>query len=365
MGDNTGGARDRDKAEKRVEQVTTGAPPGREAEITENVYRNIEQDARTSEQRLEDAIRRSSKKGQDVSYYKAQEKDMIDAIQSNPNLTNYQKITQIQNIKAASDPMAVRSGYSLGERLAGAGSLSRRKMGENTPLTEADIAMMPPEMQDRAKYIAATYQRAPVLINGQIVAMPPTMPQVMGDIGRATGDIASGIMKATPTGAAINFLTDMYGKITGAEPRPEPEPKPELDYRDFLGRERTLDSEYGFSPLKSLTGIETLSNAPMMYDFPGMPTQSGGMNQVAVSSVPPTQEEVAAVQEEIPFLGGGEGGNITYPYGDVLVSYEDIINNNPVLSSSRVNDSGFVDLMPQINISGDEYRELMKSRGIG
>jgi len=30
--------------------------------------------------------------------------------------------------------------------------------------------------------------------------------------------------------------------------------------------------------------------------------------------------------------------------------------------SNRVNDSGFVDFMPKIDISGDEYRELMKSR---
>lgn len=333
MGDSTGGARDRDKAEKKIaaSQKDAGmAPPsisGTSEQIAANIYRNVERDARNSERNLQQAIKDSSVGGKSVSYYKDQEKKMIDAIQSNPNLTNYQKVTQIQNIKAASDPMAVRSGYSLGERLAGAGSLGLRKMGENTPLTEADLANMSPEMRNKAIEIATKYQRPPVLINGQVVAMPPTMPEFMGDIGRAGSSIASGIMKASPYGMTFNILKDLYNKATGTEPKPETvAPQPELDYRDFLGRERTLDSQYGFSPLNSLTGIEGLPNAPMMYSNDISGSSNRSVEAPPVIS-PPVDEKVT---EEAPsFLAGMEGGNITYPYGDVLVSYEDIIKNYP------------------------------------
>lgn len=320
MGDKTGGARDSDNASSQVKKVTAGAPPGRYSEIKDNVYKQYENNARSSENKLSDAIKNSMKSGQSVSYYKDQQKSMIDAIQSNPNLTNYQKVTQINNIKAAGSPMAVRSGYSLGERLAGAGSLGQKTMRENTPLTQADIARMSPQMQDRAKYIASQYERAPVLKDGNIVAMAPNMSQLAGDIYGAAGPMASGIMKASPYGMAFNFLKDMYGKVMGSEPAPETEPKPEVDYRKFLGPDRMLDAQYNFDPLNNLSGIETLSNAPQLYS--NMQASGGGGNAPMVA----TNTGGETVPEKIPFLSGIESGQIIYPTGgSTLVSYEDLL----------------------------------------
>jgi len=323
MGDKAGGARDRDKADKRVEQVTAGAPPGREAEITKNVYTNIEKNARESERNLVDAIKASAVKGKDVSYYKDQESKMIDAIRNNPNLTNYQKVTQVNNIKAASDPMAVRSGYSLGERLAGAGTLGARTMRENTPLTQADIAMMPPEMQEEAKRIASRYRRPPVLRDNRIVAMGPNMSQLFGDMSRAGGEITSGIMQNLPNMGFTGMAINLFNKMRGTEPKPQVEEAP-VNYEDYLGRERMLDQEYNFSPL---TGIETLSSAPMIYDIPGMTFAQDDEISPTISIQPSTSEEDPTVTST---LGGytTAGAPIIYPSGtgSSLVSYEDILN---------------------------------------
>jgi len=342
MGDKTGGAKSGDKAEKNIQSQKTDQDKALDAlfakdnafekatgrtfdEIQKQGFSNYrEKEQRKSEQALADLTKQAALPGQKFSYYKDKVFAMEDAIRANPNLTNFEKVTQIDKLRTqiglGSGRFQANQNYGLDERIAGAGMSALQEATRSTPITEADFANLTPEQQQKAAMMMSRYKAPVVLTRDGQIQSTGGFKDVFSDITRGLGSFAKSAMSGDI--GLTGFIKNMFAGDQGPV---EPVNYLQSDYADYFAPSRSFDDQFNYSPTGDYLGIAGTPTGMQLQNM-FLAQNSGGGNDVVMSE--PVEEATTA--EQVPYLAGYDPNTlapIVYPnLGGNLVSYEDIIN---------------------------------------
>ena len=342
MGDKTGGAKSGDKAEKNIQSQKTDQDKALDAlfakdnafekatgrtfdEIQKQGFSNYrEKEQRKSEQALADLTKQAALPGQKFSYYKDKVFAMEDAIRANPNLTNFEKVTQIDKLRTqiglGSGRFQANQNYGLDERIAGAGMSALQEATRSTPITEADFANLTPEQQQKAAMMMSRYKAPVVLTRDGQIQSTGGFKDVFSDITRGLGSFAKSAMSGDI--GLTGFIKNMFAGDQGPV---EPVNYLQSDYADYFAPSRSFDDQFNYSPTGNYLGIAGTPTGMQLQNM-FLAQNSGGGNDVVMSE--PVEEATTA--EQVPYLAGYDPNTlapIVYPnLGGNLVSYEDIIN---------------------------------------
>ena len=342
MGEKTGSAKSGDKAEKNIQSQKTDQDKALDAlfakdnafekatgrtfdEIQKQGFSNYrEKEQRKSEQALADLTKQAALPGQKFSYYKDKVFAMEDAIRANPNLTNFQKVTQIDKLRSqiglGSGRFQANQNYGLGERVAGAGMSALQEATRSTPITEADFANLTPEQQQKAAMMMSRYKAPVVLTRDGQIQSTGGFKDVFSDITRGLGSFAKSAMSGDI--GLTGFIKNMFAGDQGPV---EPVNYLQSDYADYFAPSRSFDDQFNYSPTGDYLGIAGTPTGMQLQNM-FLAQNSGGGNDVVMSE--PVEEATTA--EQVPYLAGYDPNTlapIVYPnLGGNLVSYEDIIN---------------------------------------
>lgn len=343
MSDSTGGAKSGDKAEKKIQSQKTDQDKALDSlfakdnafekatgrsfeEIQKQGFSDYrEKEQRKSEQALADLTKEAALPGQKGSYYYDKVFEMEEAIKANPNLTNFQKVTQIDKLRTqiglGSGRFEANKNYGLGERVASAGMSALQEAAKSTPITEADFANLTPDQQQKAAMMMSRYKAPVVLTRDGQIQSTGGFKDMFSDITRGLGSLGEKALSGD-----IGFMGAVKNMFTGDQGPVEPINYLESDYVDYFAPSRSFDDQFSYSPTGDYLGI---AGTPTGMELQNMfLTQNMGGNDVPVPVTETTSEE--QVTETVPLVGGYSGtpATIVYPSGTGgnLVSYEDIIN---------------------------------------
>ena len=342
MGDSTGGAKSGDKAEKAIKSQKTDEDKAFDAlfakddafkkatgrsfdEIQKQGFSDYrEKEQRKSEQALADLTKEAALPGQKGSYYYDKVFEMEDAIRANPNLTNFQKVTQIDKLRTqiglGSGRFEANKNYGLGERVASAGMSALQQATKSTPITEADFANLTPDQQQKAAMMMSRYKAPVVLTRDGQIQSTGGFKDIFSDITRGLGSLGEKALSGD-----IGFMSAVKNMFTGAQGPVEPINYLESDYADYFAPSRSFDDQFSYSPTGDYLGI---AGTPTGMELENMflARNMGGNNLPITEPVENVSEESTQPQ----FVSGYNNTpvNIVYPSGTGgnLVSYEDIIN---------------------------------------
>lgn len=343
MGDSTGGAKSGDKAEKEIRSQKTDQDKALDAlfakdnafeKATGRTFEEIqkqgfsdyrEREQRKSEQTLADLTKEAALPGQKFSYYKDKVFAMEDAIRANPNLTNFQKVTQIDKLRSqiglGSGNYEPNRNYGLGERIAGAGMSALQQATKSTPITEADFANLTPNQQQQAAMMMSRYKAPVVLTRDGQIQSTGGFKDVFSDIGRGLGSFAKSAMSGDI--GLTGFIKNMFAGDQGPV---EPIDYLQSNYADYFAPSRSFDEQFSYSPTGDYLGIAGTPTG-MQLENMFLAQNTGGGNNVVV---PEPAADDATTTEQVPYVAGYDPNlpaSIVYPnLGGNLVSYEDIIN---------------------------------------
>lgn len=346
MGDSTGGAKSGDKAEKAIKSQKTDEDrafddlfakdtfqkaTGRSFdEIQKQGFSNYrEKEQRKSEQTLADLTKEAALPGQKGKYYYDKVFEMEDAIRANPNLTNFQKVTQIDKLRTqiglGSGRFQANQNYGLGERVAGAGMSALQEATRSTPITEADFANLTPDQQQKAAMMMSRYKAPVVLTRDGQIQSTGGFKDVFSDITRGLGSLGEKALSGD-----IGFMGAIKNMFTGDQAPVEPINYLESDYADYFAPSRSFDEQFSYSPTGDYLGIAGTPTG-MQLENMFLAQNRGGGNNVVMSE--PVEEATTA--EQVPYVGGYDPNtlaSIVYPnLGGNLVPYEDLINNRLIV----------------------------------
>ena len=347
MGDSTGGAKSGDKAEKKIQSQKTDQDKALDAlfakdnafekatgrtfdEIQKQGFSNYrEKEQRKSEQTLADLTKEAALPGQKGKYYYDKVFEMEDAIRANPNLTNFQKVTQIDKLRSqiglGSGRFQANQNYGLGERVAGASMSALQEATRSTPITEADFANLTPEQQQKAAMMMSRYKAPVVLTRDGQIQSTGGFKDVFSDITRGLGSFAKSAMSGDfgLTGLVKNMFAGDQGPV-------EPVNYLQSDYADYFATSRSFDDQFNYSPTGDYLGIAGTPTGMQLQNM-FLAQNAGGGNDVVMSE--PVEEATTA--EQVPYVGGYDPNtlaSIVYPnLGGNLVPYEDLINNRLIV----------------------------------
>tara|TARA_B100001063_G_scaffold246864_1_gene288151 strand:- start:2478 stop:3563 length:1086 start_codon:yes stop_codon:yes gene_type:complete len=283
-----------------------------------------EREERQSQKDLSQLTQEAALPGQKGKYYYDKVFEMEDAIRANPNLTNFQKVTQIDKLRTqiglGSGRFQANKNYGLDERVAGAGMSALQEATKRTPITETDFANLSPDQQQKAAMLMSRYKAPVVLTRDGQVQSTGGFKDVFSDISKGLGAFGKKAISGDIglTGALKNMFAGDQGPV-------EPIDYLQSDYTDYFANPRYLDTEYNYSPTGDYLGI---AGTPTGMELENMfLAQNMGGGDVPV---PETAEDTSEESTRVPFVGGYSGtpATIVYPSGTGgnLVSYEDIIN---------------------------------------
>jgi hypothetical protein len=332
MGDKSGGSKDRNKAEKQVaasQKDASMAPSfvsGTPQQIEERIMRPVEKDARDSEKTLEKLTQQAAVPGQKYSYYTDKVFKMEDAINANPNLTNYQKVTEIDKIRSqvglGSGNFKPNTRYSLNERLENVGIGALEQATKATPLTQEDFKGLSFDQRQRAAELMSRYKNPVVMTRDGEIQSTGGFRDMFTDVAGTFGQLGKSV---------ISGDIGLPGIIKSLSTKDQEVVEPnyfDSDYADYFPTPRYLDEEFNFSPTGDYLGITATPEGKQMQNMFLSQNDQGTIVPTAPATAP--IEEI--VEEELPSILGGYDASvqspITYPYGtgNTLVSYEDLIN---------------------------------------
>ena len=284
-----------------------------------------EREERDAQKTLAQLTEEAALPGQKFSYYKDKIFAMEDAIRANPNLTNFQKVTQIDKLRTqiglGSGRFEANKNYGLGERIAGAGMSALQQATKSTPITEADFANLTPNQQQQAAMMMSRYKAPVVLTRDGQIQSTGGFKDTFSDIGRGLGSLGEKAFSGD-----IGFMGAVKNMFAGDQGPVEPIDYLQSDYADYFATPRYLDTEYGYSPTGDYLGIAGTPTG-MQLENMFLAQNTGGGNDVVVSE--PAAEDTTTT-EQVPYVAGYDPNlpaSIVYPnLGGNLVSYEDIIN---------------------------------------
>jgi len=343
MGDKTGGAKSGDKAEKNIQSQKTDQDKALDAlfakdnafekatgrtfdEIQKQGFSNYrEKEQRKSEQALADLTKQAALSGQKGKYYYDKVFEMEDAIRANPNLTNFEKVTQIDKLRTqiglGSGRFQANQNYGLDERIAGAGMSALQEATRSTPITEADFANLTPEQQQKAAMMMSRYKAPVVLTRDGQIQSTGGFKDIFSDIGRGLGSLGEKALSGD-----IGFMSAVKNMFAGDQGPVEPIDYLQSDYADYFAPSRSFDEQFNYSPTGDYLGIAGTPTG-MQLENMFLAQNTGGGNDVVVSE--PAAEDTTTT-EQVPYVAGYNPNlpaSIVYPNsGGNLVSYEDIIN---------------------------------------
>jgi hypothetical protein len=342
MGDSTGGAKSGDKAEKKIQSQKTDQDKALDAlfakddafekatgrsfdEIQKQGFSDYrEKQQRQSEQTLADLTKEAALPGQKGSYYYDKVFEMEEAIRANPNLTNFEKVTQIDKLRTqiglGSGRFQANKNYGLDERVAGAGMSALQEATKRTPITEADFANLTPDQQQKAAMMMSRYKAPVVLTRDGQIQSTGGFKDMFSDLGRGLGALGEKALSGD-----IGFtsaIKNIFSKDSGVV---EPIDYLQSDYADYFAPSRSFDEQFNYSPTGDYLGI---AGTPTGMELENMfLTQNMGGSDVPVTEA---TENTSEESTQPQFVGGYNNTpvNIVYPSGTGgnLVSYEDIIN---------------------------------------
>jgi len=337
MGEKTGGATpDRDRAEKQVEQSTQGLDQvpdfisGTPEQIEKRIMEPVEQAARDSENKLAKLTKEASLPGQKGKYYYDKVFEMEEAIKANPNLTNFEKVTEIDKLRTqiglGSGRFDANTNFGLNERIAAAGTSALQESTDSTPITQEDFKNLSFDQKQKAAMLMSKF-KAPVVLtrDGQIqstTGFKGLFTDIAGSLGNFGEKALSGQLGIT------GALQDAFSKDDTPEPMIN---YFDTDYADYFAPSRYLDEETNFSPTGDYLGIAgTPQGAELQNIFLAQNQNRGDNNLVSSSLGVAEPAPVEPVSEQPQFAGNFDSTAtpIVYPSGTggTLVSYEDIIN---------------------------------------
>jgi len=341
MGDSTGGAKSGDKAEKAIKSQKTDEDRAFDDLFAKDTFQKAtgrsfdeiqkqgfsdyrEKQQRQSEQTLADLTKEAALPGQKGSYYYDKVFEMEEAIKANPNLTNFEKVTQIDKLRTqiglGSGRFQANKNYGLGERVAGAGMSALQEATKRTPITEADFANLTPDQQQKAAMMMSRYKAPVVLTRDGQIQSTGGFKDMFSDITRGLGSLGEKALSGD-----IGFMGAVKNMFTGDQAPVEPINYLESDYADYFAPSRSFDEQFSYSPTGDYLGI---AGTPTGMELENMflARNMGGNNLPVTEPVENVSEESTQPQ----FVGGYNNTpvNIVYPSGTGgnLVSYEDIIN---------------------------------------
>ena len=343
MGDKTGGAKSGDKAEKNIQSQKTDQDKALDAlfakdnafekatgrtfdEIQKQGFSNYrEKEQRKSEQALADLTKQAALSGQKGKYYYDKVFEMEDAIRANPNLTNFEKVTQIDKLRTqiglGSGRFQANQNYGLDERIAGAGMSALQEATRSTPITEADFANLTPEQQQKAAMMMSRYKAPVVLTRDGQIQSTGGFKDMFSDITRGLGSLGEKALSGD-----IGFMSAVKNMFAGDQGPVEPIDYLQSDYADYFAPSRSFDEQFNYSPTGDYLGIAGTPTG-MQLENMFLAQNTGGGNDVVVSE--PAAEDTTTT-EQVPYVAGYNPNlpaSIVYPNsGGNLVSYEDIIN---------------------------------------
>lgn len=342
MGDSTGGAKSGDKAEKKIQSQKTDQDKALDAlfakddafkkatgrsfdEIQKQGFSDYrEKQQRQSEQTLADLTKEAALPGQKGKYYYDKVFEMEEAIKANPNLTNFEKVTQIDKLRTqiglGSGRFQANKNYGLDERVAGAGMSALQEATKRTPITKADFANLTPDQQQKAAMMMSRYKAPVVLTRDGQIQSTGGFKDMFSDITRGLGSLGEKALSGD-----IGFMSAVKNMFTGDQGPVEPINYLESDYADYFAPSRSFDDQFSYSPTGDYLGI---AGTPTGMELQNMfLTQNMGGNDVPVTETTETTSEESTQPQ---FVGGYSNtpATIIYPSGTGgnLVSYEDIIN---------------------------------------
>ena len=347
MGEKTGSAKSGDKAEKNIQSQKTDQDKALDAlfakdnafekatgrtfdEIQKQGFSNYrEKEQRKSEQALADLTKQAALPGQKGKYYYDKVFEMEDAIRANPNLTNFQKVTEIDKLRTqiglGSGRFQANQNYGLGERIAGAGMSALQEATKSTPITEADFANLTPDQQQKAAMMMSRYKAPIVLTRDGQIQSTGGFKDVFSDITRGLGSLGEKVLSGD-----IGFMGAIKNMFTGDQAPVEPINYLESDYANYLAPSRSFDEQFNYSPTGNYLGIAGTPTGMQLQNM-FLAQNSGGGNDVVMSE--PVEEATTA--EQVPYVGGYDPNtlaSIVYPnLGGNLVPYEDLINNRLIV----------------------------------
>ena len=341
MGDSTGGAKSGDKAEKAIKSQKTDEDKAFDALFAKDTFQKAtgrsfdeiqkqgfsdyrEKEQRKSEQALADLTKEAALPGQKGSYYYDKVFEMEDAIRANPNLTNFQKVTQIDKLRTqiglGSGRFEANKNYGLGERVASAGMSALQQATKSTPITEADFANLTPDQQQKAAMMMSRYKAPVVLTRDGQIQSTGGFKDIFSDITRGLGSLGEKALSGD-----IGFMSAVKNMFTGDQGPVEPINYLESDYADYFAPSRSFDDQFSYSPTGDYLGIAGTPTG-MKLENMFLARNMGGNDLPVTEPVENVSEESTQPQ----FVGGYNNTpvNIMYPSGTGgnLVSYEDIIN---------------------------------------
>ena len=342
MGEKTGSAKSGDKAEKNIQSQKTDQDKALDAlfakdnafekatgrtfdEIQKQGFSNYrEKEQRKSEQTLADLTKEAALPGQKGKYYYDKVFEMEDAIRANPNLTNFQKVTEIDKLRTqiglGSGRFQANQNYGLGERIAGAGMSALQEATKSTPITEADFANLTPDQQQKAAMMMSRYKAPIVLTRDGQIQSTGGFKDVFSDITRGLGSLGEKVLSGD-----IGFMGAIKNMFTGDQAPVEPINYLESDYANYLAPSRSFDDQFNYSPTGNYLGIAGTPTGMQLQNM-FLAQNAGGGNDVVMSE--PVEEATTA--EQVPYVGGYDPNtlaSIVYPnLGGNLVPYEDLIN---------------------------------------
>jgi len=341
MGDSTGGAKSGDKAEKAIKSQKTDEDRAFDDLFAKDTFQKAtgrsfdeiqkqgfsdyrEKQQRQSEQTLADLTKEAALPGQKGSYYYDKVFEMEEAIKANPNLTNFEKVTQIDKLRTqiglGSGRFQANKNYGLGERVAGAGMSALQEATKRTPITEADFANLTPDQQQKAAMMMSRYKAPVVLTRDGQIQSTGGFKDMFSDITRGLGSLGEKALSGD-----IGFMGAVKNMFTGDQAPVEPINYLESNYADYFAPSRSFDEQFSYSPTGDYLGI---AGTPTGMELENMflARNMGGNNLPVTEPVENVSEESTQPQ----FVGGYSNtpATIVYPSGTGgnLVSYEDIIN---------------------------------------
>ena len=341
MGDSTGGAKSGDKAEKAIKSQKTDEDRAFDDLFAKDTFQKAtgrsfdeiqkqgfsdyrEKQQRQSEQTLADLTKEAALPGQKGSYYYDKVFEMEEAIKANPNLTNFEKVTQIDKLRTqiglGSGRFQANKNYGLGERVAGAGMSALQEATKRTPITEADFANLTPDQQQKAAMMMSRYKAPVVLTRDGQIQSTGGFKDMFSDITRGLGSLGEKALSGD-----IGFMGAVKNMFTGDQAPVEPINYLESNYADYFAPSRSFDEQFSYSPTGDYLGI---AGTPTGMELENMflARNMGGNNLPVTEPVENVSEESTQPQ----FVGGYSKtpATIVYPSGTGgnLVSYEDIIN---------------------------------------
>mgnify|MGYP003109595284 CR=1 FL=1 len=290
-----------------------------------------EKEQRQAEKKLANLTEEASLPGQKGKYYYDKVFEMEEAIKANPNLTNFQKVTEIDKLRTqiglGSGRFEANKNFGLNERVAAAGTSALRESTKNTPLTQEDFKNLSFDQKQRAAMLMSKYKAPVVLTRDGQIQSTGGFKDVFTDIAGGLGSFGEKVLSGDVG------ITGAFKNAFSRDDTPEPMTNYfDTDYADYFAPPRLLDEETNFSPTGGdYLGIAGTPEGMELQNIFLAQNQNRGTDNNLVSSSLGVAEPVAPPVEEPQFLAGYDSNTptpIIYPsgIGGNLVSYEDIIN---------------------------------------